>query len=328
LPRSTDDAARGPLQVPKISDLAFVGREREMGHLHTIFSEHPGRLVTVVGAGGLGKTRFACELAVDLANLYPGGCYFVGLSDQDSGEGIATQLADALGERLANEGNPRILIAERLTHRPPTLFILDNFEHLTAHAESTVGLWHRSAPRAGWLVTSRAVLGLDDEFCFQLGPLPLPEVDGDPASPEALTRLGSNPAVHLFVERARRRRLDFSDGLGDVLPTLGNSFPYCGKRRCGAFAENRGDQADGLAVRSECFLSEKVQSGRFLVYCCLESSLRRRQLDRQRLHRLPFHEFGRAIRHAHVAFQAADHVAPVVIELEVSAGNDQGGLQQ
>jgi predicted ATPase len=207
---ANDGSARTTVHVPRLSDLDFVGRDRDLDQLRAIFSQHPGRLVTVLGAGGLGKTRLACELAERLADLYPGGCYFVGLSDQETGEGVATQVGDVLGERLANKGDPSVLIAERIRHRAPTLFVLDNFEHLTEHAEATVGLWRRAAPGMGWLVTSRAVLGLDDEFCFPLNPLTLPDSDGDLVGPEFLSRLSSNPAVRLFVDRARRRRPDFT----------------------------------------------------------------------------------------------------------------------
>jgi len=149
-------------------------------------------------------------LAENLADLYPGGCYFVGLSDQDSGYGIAMELADTIGERLANKGDPVLLIAERIRHRMPTLFVLDNFEHLTLHAESTVGLWRRAAPGIGWLVTSRALLSFDDEFCFPLGPLPMPELERAATGVDVLSRLGLNPAIRLFVERAKRRLPDFS----------------------------------------------------------------------------------------------------------------------
>ena len=121
--------------------------------------------MTIVGVPrGVGKTRLACELAEGLTELYPGGCYLVDLSDQDTRDGIAIELADALGERLATKGDPGEVIAVRLEHRKPTLFVLDNFEQLIAHAESTVGLWHRASPevvgssRAGqcWVSTTRS----------------------------------------------------------------------------------------------------------------------------------------------------------------------------
>jgi predicted ATPase len=210
VPRPGPDTPRGPIHLPGRPDLPFIGREWEWGRVRRIFAEQPGRVVTIVGAGGLGKTRLACELAEDLAGLYSGGCYFVNLSDQETRDGIAIQLADALGERLATIGDPSELIAGRLKYRPPTLFILDNFEQLIAHADATVGLWHRAAPGAGWLITSRAVLGLDDETCFPLGPLPLPEQESEPIGPDGLARAAANPAVCLFAERARRRRPDFA----------------------------------------------------------------------------------------------------------------------
>lgn len=90
--------------------------------------------------------------------------------------------------------------------------------------------------------------------------------------------------------------LDFRDGLRDVLPALGDRFPDCRERRCGALAENRGDQADGLPVGPERFLRQQVQVGRFLADGGLELFFRQRQLNRQRLHRHPLDELGRAVR--------------------------------
>src|SRR5262249_45854991 len=107
----------------------FVGREAELGliaaHLHNLAC----RLVTVIGPGGIGKTRLALEAAGTLRRDFPDGVYFVPLAALSSGSLLVSTIADALTFPLYGEGDPEAQLLAFLRERR-MLLVLDNFEHL------------------------------------------------------------------------------------------------------------------------------------------------------------------------------------------------------
>jgi predicted ATPase/class 3 adenylate cyclase len=169
---------------------AFVGRTAE---LHALAGrlDAGARLVTVLGPGGTGKTRFVRRYGWTWLGDWPGGVYFADLSEARSVEGICFALASALGIPLGKD-EPSVQLGHALRNRGRCLVILDNFEQVVAHAEGTVGRWLDHAADASLLVTSRERLHLRGEDLFPLEPLPL-EMD----------------AIDLFVARARAQRPDF-----------------------------------------------------------------------------------------------------------------------
>lgn len=177
---------------------SFVGRAREIEELAALLES--AALVSLIGPGGIGKTRLARQVCEKVLDRYEGGGWFVDLSGATDAEGIARAVADTLGIPHAAEHEPARLVADALQYRPPILLVLDNFEQVLEHGALTIGLWQRRAPRARFLVTSRALLSLSGERSYELTPLPVPAlVPGKPSAPEEVRR---HAAVQLFVDRA------------------------------------------------------------------------------------------------------------------------------
>ncbi|MHC4953833.1 MAG: protein kinase domain-containing protein, partial [Planctomycetota bacterium] len=184
-----------------VPSTAFVGREKEREKIRMLLADRAGRLVTLTGPGGMGKTRLSQELCVELADKLPGGCWFADLSDADDADAIGLAAGAALGIEPVAGKDPVALVGDALQLRPELLLVLDNFEQVTDHAAETVGEWMKSAPEARFLVTSRARLDLAGEVPFELAPLALPSAD--PAAHLDAESALEHAAIRLFVERAR-----------------------------------------------------------------------------------------------------------------------------
>ncbi|MER7011402.1 BTAD domain-containing putative transcriptional regulator [Saccharopolyspora sp. NPDC000359] len=169
---------------------SFVGRERECAQIHERLGAE--RLVTLVGAGGSGKTRLATAVAAEVAS----DAWLVELAPVADPAGVALAVVEALGLRGARSTMDRIVEALAATE---ALLVLDNCEHLVAAvADFTVELLGR-CPRVRVLATSREALGIDGEALFAVQPLDLPTSDGAECS-----------SVQLFADRARSARWDFA----------------------------------------------------------------------------------------------------------------------
>jgi predicted ATPase/predicted negative regulator of RcsB-dependent stress response len=186
----------------------LIGREREVAGLKRILGRPAVRLVTVTGPGGMGKTRLAIDVGEDLAGAYPDGVYFVDLAPVQDPAGVATAIAETLGVRNTGDDpvEDKLVIALRGRR---VLLVLDNFEQLLPAAAVVTRLL-AALPELNVLVTSRALLRVNGEHNFELGPLAQPpgHADGGPAVVPLESALRS-PAVALFVERSRAVRPDF-----------------------------------------------------------------------------------------------------------------------
>ena len=147
----------------------FVGRGDALSALADLF-DREARLVTVLGIGGIGKTRLALRYARQWLGDYPGGAWFCDISSARSLDGIVHAVAQGLDVPLGNT-DPVQQLGTALAGRGPCLVILDNFEQVARHAEATVGQWLERAPQLRLLVTSREVLGIPGEQSFALAPL-------------------------------------------------------------------------------------------------------------------------------------------------------------
>ncbi|HYJ73075.1 MAG TPA: hypothetical protein VE265_11450, partial [Actinomycetota bacterium] len=181
-PLATADASR--VAVPR-ARTRFVGREHEQDTLAT-WLEGPA-LVTIVAAGGTGKTRLAYETALACAGRFPDGVVTVELADGGPAEVLPRALEAVLGDeplaRVERVADPIGALIDHLADRR-TLLVLDNCEHVIDDARALVTALCRSCPESSILASSREPLGVDGERVLRLGPL-LP-----------------GPAVDLFCDRA------------------------------------------------------------------------------------------------------------------------------
>jgi predicted ATPase len=176
---------------------SFVGRKRELTQLAQRLAEH--RLVTLVGAGGIGKTSLGLRAAGDMPVAFPDGIWWIDLGPINDASLIGGTAAAVIGAELGPRRDPLGVVTTHLRNWV-TLLVLDNCEHIiegTAHfAHSVLG----AAPDVSILATSREPLGVAGEALMKVPPLSLPE-DGDIATSEA---------VRLFVDRARLLDSDFA----------------------------------------------------------------------------------------------------------------------
>lgn len=161
-----------PLCLPLQTD-RFFGREGEMDRLAALLTaETCGRLVTLLGPGGVGKTRLAAEVARRYsAGLFPGGTWFAPLADVNEPARILPIVRDVLGLPRAAGADPLEQIARRLAAGPRCLLILDNFEHIAPLGAPAVVALRARVPALTCLVTSRRRLGLSGERAFEVPPL-------------------------------------------------------------------------------------------------------------------------------------------------------------
>lgn len=179
---------------------SFVGRAMELDELAALLAAPACRLLTIIGPGGIGKTRLAIEAAPAARASFPNGIAFVSLRAVNSTEAFAPVLADAIGCVLRGQENTRAQVARYL--RPlQILLVLDNFEHLLGAAPWLSDLL-AAAPGLRLLVTSREALNLEEEWRYPLAGLAVPTADSDDPS--------HVEAVRLFVERALQVRPDFA----------------------------------------------------------------------------------------------------------------------
>jgi predicted ATPase/serine/threonine protein kinase len=185
---------------------AFIGREREAAELRQLLSRADIHLVTLTGPGGIGKTRLALQVAGEMADQFPGGACFVGLSAIAEHHLIASAIVQAVGVRESGNTSPQESLIEYVAGlSQPTLLLLDNFEHLVA-AASVVAQMLDAGPKLKVVVTSQAPLHIYGENEFPVPPLALP----DPKSIPPLDVLSRLPAIELFVERARAVKPQFA----------------------------------------------------------------------------------------------------------------------
>ena len=188
-PASTPNA----LPVPLTS---FVGREAELAEVAMLLRTK--RLVTLVGAGGIGKTRTALQIGNALRDGWTDGVWFVELAPLADGGIIPATIAATLGIDLPGTREPLTALAAALTRRR-SLLIIDNCEHLVEHCARTVDAILRACPHIVILATSRQSLGIGGEVTYRLPSLGVPpEAEIDDLSAREAQRYG---AVALFVER-------------------------------------------------------------------------------------------------------------------------------
>jgi predicted ATPase/DNA-binding XRE family transcriptional regulator len=195
----TKDAPLESFSSPPVPLTSFIGRERELREIHQLLAR--ARLVTVVGAGGAGKTRLVLEASRGQSAKFADGVHFVALAGVASSSLLSSTLGTVLRLSFYGSEDPRLQLVRYLRDRE-LLLVLDNFEHLLDDSGLLTEILS-GASGVRILVTSRERMNLHEEWVLQLDGLAFPDRDArDP--------IEQYPAVRLFMERARQVQADFS----------------------------------------------------------------------------------------------------------------------
>jgi predicted ATPase/DNA-binding CsgD family transcriptional regulator len=192
----------GPHSLP-VSLTPLIGREREVAAICDLLLRPGVRLLTLIGPGGVGKTRLALQAAADVAGEFR-KIHFVALASIADPALVAPAIAHSVGIREPSGET----IVDRLTsflRGRDALLVLDNFEHLVAAAPVVAALV-AACPGLKALVTSRAVLHVSGEHDYLVPPLDVPDLARLPAA----TEVARYEAVRLFLERAAAAKSDFA----------------------------------------------------------------------------------------------------------------------
>jgi predicted ATPase/DNA-binding SARP family transcriptional activator len=174
----------------------FIGRETELAAIGAQLRAGRERLITLVGPGGIGKTRLAQQVAATYGSLFRDGAAFVALAQTPSLVALPSAIIEALGLSFATNGRSPIEQLSELLASRRMLLVLDNFEHLIDGAPLLLRLL-QSAPQLVLLITTRERLNIQTEDLFELEGLPTPtDGNADDTSHYA--------AVRLFLDRAQR----------------------------------------------------------------------------------------------------------------------------
>ena len=179
----------------------FVGRETELIELTRLFSDPKTRLVTILAAGGMGKTRLSQEFASQHVDDFTNGAYFIGLAPLTDTPSIIEAIAAAVGLQFGDQIPDRHAALTQFLRDQHLLLILDNFEHILKAVPFVIDLLE-NAPDLYILVTSREKLNIGGEQIFQLGGMNFPDF----LTPDDALNYS---AVKLFMQSATRVQPSF-----------------------------------------------------------------------------------------------------------------------
>ena len=178
----------------------FIGRQTDLDMVQTLLRDPFVRLITILGAGGMGKTRLALQLADILQAQFQHGVVFIPLAQLNSIDELLPELAGSLGVQLPPAGDLQQALMDTLADRQ-VLLVLDNFEQLLEEAMLVHDML-AAGPQVKVLVTSREKLNLEGECLYRLQGLSLP-------APGSAQRAEEFDAVRLFLQKARQARPGF-----------------------------------------------------------------------------------------------------------------------
>ncbi len=184
----------------------FIGRDRELAEIARLLADPTCKLLTLVGPGGIGKTRLALEAARLIvedttASLFPHGAYFATLQALTSPDFVASAVAEAVSFQFYPGSDPKQQLLDYFREKR-LLLVLDNFEHLLESASLVSDILTHAA-YVKVLVTSRERLNLREEWVFDVLGLDVP-------ASETVAKAESYSAIQLFVQNARRTHVGFT----------------------------------------------------------------------------------------------------------------------
>ncbi|MEZ4663273.1 MAG: BTAD domain-containing putative transcriptional regulator, partial [Caldilineaceae bacterium] len=196
------------------ANMPILGRQPEIAAIRELLNDPHCRMVTLLGPGGIGKTRLAHQIAIDLCHApeahFARGVYFVPLAAVESADLLVTAIANALELPFSGPKAPQAQLLQYLREQH-FLLVLDNFEQLVTSAPLLAELLN-AAHGLKLLITSRERLNLHEEWLYEIRGLPLPPVTAAPAE------LKANGCIQLFYHQARR--LDPHFALDAALPAI------------------------------------------------------------------------------------------------------------
>ena len=194
-----------------VATSSFIGREQELAAVTDLVRS--SRLVTLVGIGGVGKTRLALQVAAGLTESYPDGVFFVDFAPLADPAMVAAQVGRTIGmvEAKARREAEEMVdgLCDHLGGRA-MLLLLDNCEHIVDAVARLAGSVLARCPDVAVLATSREPLGIGGEILWRVPSLTMPPEDG------AITEASAGDAVTLFCERARAVDAGFTLDAGNV----------------------------------------------------------------------------------------------------------------
>lgn len=184
----------------------FVGRHRELSEIHKHVQDSNCRLLSLVGIGGVGKTRLAIQAAAEVMERFPDGVYFVSLAALESADFFFLRMAEAIQLTFYSQEDPKTQMLNFLREKR-VLLVLDHFDELVGHERPLTDILAQ-APDVKILVTCRQRLRVQGEWVIEVEGLDYPKAR-KPTKKQYTS-------IQLFLEAAQRAKSDFTLKQSDI----------------------------------------------------------------------------------------------------------------